>query len=234
MYNIAIIEDDAIFSENLKNSILKFAESDGKVFNIAQFDRIETFMLPRQVSFDIVFFDIELPGMNGMDGAKKFRMTDSNAIIIFVTSLAHYAVNGYEVDAMDYMVKPITYNNLALKLSKAMQKIENRQYKTITIHGREGLTIVRSIDIYYVEVRGHDIAFHTNNGVIETTGCLSDYEEQLQNNNFSRCNSCYLVNMRAIVRIDGMTVWLRNGESILISRRKKKDFFNEFTGYLGK
>ncbi|MGN0805902.1 MAG: LytR/AlgR family response regulator transcription factor [Candidatus Coproplasma sp.] len=234
MYNIALIEDDVNFVTSLKQALNRFAEENGHTFIISSFVSVEDFLLPRQDKYDIVIFDIELPGMNGMDGAKRFRLTDSDAVIIFLTSLSRYAVNGYEVEALDYMVKPVTYNNLSLKLNKAIKKCESRQYKTIVLHGREGVSVVRSIDVYYLEVRGHSLTFHTEKGNVEATGSLSDYEEDLKDYNFSRCNSCYIVNMQAISRIDGTTIWLRNGEQIIISRRKKKEFFSDFTQYIGK
>ncbi|MCH5315607.1 MAG: response regulator transcription factor [Eubacterium sp.] len=233
MFNIAIIEDDKNFSAMLNESILKFGAEKNLSFNISVFESIENFLIPRQDSFDIVFFDIELPGMNGMDGAKKFRSMDTDAVIIFITSLSKYAVNGYEVDAMDYMVKPITYNNFSLKLEKAIRKTESRQYKTIYIHAKDGVRKVRSIDVYFLEVRGHNLTVHTDNGSVDASGSLSEFEEELRPYNFSRCNSCYLVNMRAIVRIDGMSIWLRNGEELAISRRKKKEFLDDFTQYIG-
>lgn len=233
MLNVAIIEDDNNFAAELKQHVTRYAKDNNVTFNISLFGNVEDFLLPRQDGFDIVFFDIELPGMNGMDGARRFREMDTDAVIIFITSLSRYAVNGYEVDAMDYMIKPITYNNFALKLEKAIRKTESRQYKTIVLRAKDGVRKVRSIDVYYLEVRGHNLTFHTELGAVDATGSLTDYEEELRPYHFSRCNSCYLVNMRAIVRIDGMSIWLKNGEELAISRRKKKEFLDDFTQYIG-
>lgn len=233
MYKIAIIEDDAVFAARLENDMNHIAKDMGKMFDISLFGSIEDFLLPRQGGFDIVFFDIELPGMNGMDGAKRFRQTDSDAVIIFITSLANFAVNGYEVDAMDYMVKPVSYNNLSLKIQKAVRKVDTKQGKTIVLHSREGILKLRSDEVYYMEIQGHYLTVHTDNGIFETTGNLSAFEEELKSYYYSRCNSCYLVNMRAISRIDGMTVYLKNGDVLAVSRRKKKDFLEEFTKYIG-
>lgn len=233
MYKIAVIEDDAVFAARLENDINLIAKEMGKQFDISLFDSVENFMLPHHGGFDIVFFDIELPGMNGMDGARRFRNTDTDAIIIFITSLANYAVNGYEVDAMDYMVKPISYNNLSLKVRKAVRKIDTKQGKIIILHSRDGILKLRSDEVHFIEIQGHYLTVHTDNGAFETTGNLSVFEKELKGYNFSRCNSCYLVNMRAISRIDGMTVYLKNGELLSVSRRKKKEFLEEFTKYIG-
>lgn len=234
MIHLAIIEDNAQYLMTLRQYITRYGEEHGLSFHIVAYTNIEDFLLPRSESYDIVFFDIELPGMNGMDGAKRFRQMDSDAVIIFVTNLSKYAVNGYEVDAMDYMLKPVSYNNLALKLQKALQRIEKKQYKTLALHSREGIYKLRSSDIFFIESSGHNLTFHTDSGDITVTGSLSDYEEELKANFFSRCDRCYLVNMQAIAKTDGTIVTLRNGAEITISRRKKKDFLNDFTQYLGR
>lgn len=234
MLNIAIIEDDADFAAALKDDLTRIAKESGKVFNIYLFSNIENFLLPRSYGFEIVFFDIELPGMNGMTGAKKFRETDMDAVIIFITSLANYAINGYEVGALDYMVKPISYNNLALKVKKAIKKIENKNGKLLVFHSKSGIIKLNSNEVLYMEIMSHTLSIHTDDGsCIETTGNLSVFEKELEGYFFSRCNSCYLINMRAVSRIAGMTVYLENGEELAISRRKKKDFLSDFTKYVG-
>lgn len=234
MVSIAMIEDDPKFSEALEKALLRYAAENGRVFQIVSYGSIEDFLLPRQIEYDLVFFDIELPGMNGMDGARKFRETDSDAVIIFITQVANLAVRGYEVDASDYIVKPVAYSRLALKLTKALAKVDGKQYRSVVIHSRSGVQKFRSSEIYFAEIRGHDLTFHTERGNFDTTGSLAAYEQELSGCGFSRCNSCYLVNMNSIVKIGGMTVTLVNGEEILISRRKKKEFLAEFTQFIGK
>lgn len=233
MYNIAIIEDDIHFSSELKQNLFKIAQKLGEQFNIFTFVSIEDFLLPRRDGFEIVLFDIELPGMNGMDGAKRFRQTDTDAIIIFITSLSNYAISGYEVDALDYMVKPISYNNLCLKIEKAIKKVGDRKHKRIVLHCKESIIKLQTNEICFIEIRGHALSVHSDYGVYESTGTLSVFEEQLKDCFFSRCNSCYLVNMRAISRIEGMTVYLKSGDELAISRRKKKEFLDDFTKYIG-
>lgn len=234
MLSIAVIEDDEKFSAALQKALLKYAADNGMIFQIAAYGSVEDFLLPRQLQYDLVFFDIELPGMNGMDGAKKFRDTDSDAVIIFITQVANLAIKGYEVDAADYIVKPVSYSKLAFKLQKAIARIDEKKYRSVVIHSRNGVQKFRSSEIFFVEIRGHDLTFHTERGNFDTTGSLASYEQALAGYGFSRCNSCYLVNMHSIIRIDGMTVTLVSGEEILISRRKKKEFLEEFTQFIGK
>lgn len=231
LYNVAIIEDEKKYSDTLREYIDRYASENGKEFKVSLFTSIEDFLLPRSDGFDVVFFDIELPGMNGMDGARRFRESDPDAVIIFITNLAKFAINGYEVGAMDYMLKPVGYNNFSIKLTKAVQRIDKKQFKTLVLRTKEGIFKARSIDISYIESRGHTLTFHTDGGDIDVTGSLTDYEDELRESGFSRCDRCYLVNMQRITRIDDVTVFLRDGSTLSISRRKKKDFLEDFTKY---
>lgn len=231
MYNIAIIEDEKKYSDILQGYLERYTVEHGTEFRVFLFTNIANFLLPRSDGFDIAFFDIELPGMNGMDGARAFRESDPDAVIIFITNLAKYAISGYEVGAMNYMLKPVSYNSFSLKLGKAIQHIEKKQFRTLILRTREGIVKVRTIDISYIESRGHTLTFHTDNGDVDVTGKLSDYEEELRDSWFSRCDRCFLVNMQRINRIDDLSVFLRDGEELSVSRRKKKDFLTDFARY---
>ena len=232
MYQIAIIEDEKAYSATLEGYLKRYAHEKGAEFKIALFTDMETFLLPRSECFDIVFFDIELPGMNGMDGARRFRRMDPNAVIIFITNLAKFAISGYEVDAMDYMLKPVSYGNLAMKLKKAIRQAEQRKYRMLMLRTKEGIYKVRTVDLQYVESRGHTLTFHTDQGDIDVTGKLSDYEEELALSDFYRCDRCYLVSMARITRTDGNDLFLMDGTRLSISRRKKKGFLAEFARYI--
>ncbi len=233
MYNIAIIEDERKYSDLLQSYLERYTKENGPAFKTFCFTSIEDFLLPRSEGFDIVFFDIELPGMNGMEGAKRFREFDVDAVIIFVTNLAKYAINGYEVGAMDYVLKPLSYPNFSIKLDKALRRVEQKQFKSLTLRTKEGVFKTRSIDISYIESRGHTLTFHTDTADIDVTGSLGDYEEMLSEAGFARCDRCFLVNMNRIVRADDTSVFLRDGTVLSISRRKKKDFLAAFTQFIG-
>ncbi len=233
MINIAIVEDSkadaAKLCEYIKSAVVDHAEECG----IAVFDNALKFLDGYCGSYEIVFMDIELPGIDGMKAAERLREIDSDVILIFVTNMAQYAVNGYAVDAMDFMVKPVSYDNLKLKLARAINRISSHAEKKLVIPGKNGAAVVIVPQIRYVEVANHKIIIHCADGNdVTTTGSLNKIEEKLTGFAFSRCNNCYLVNLNYVTGVDDFTVYLGN-EALAISRSRKKPFLKDIADALG-
>ena len=120
---IAIVEDNSASAEKLRGYLRQYGEENQKEFDITLFGDAVSF-LDRYSPFDMVFMDIELPGMDGMEAARRLREVDLQAILLFVTNMARFAVKCYEVDAMDYLVKPVQYGSFSLKLRRALARWE--------------------------------------------------------------------------------------------------------------
>ncbi len=172
--------------------------------------------------------DIGLPGMNGMDASRKLREKDRNVIIIFVTNLAQFAVRGYEVSALDFIVKPITYDNFSLKFQRA---IANKKDTDILVTADGETHKVNSADILYVEVFRHSLVYHCLKGDFKTYGALKDIEDRLKGG-FAKCNRCYLVNLRYVDGIKDHLVYVRK-HALQISYPKKASFMKELTDFIG-
>ena len=123
MINIAIVEDNINEYSLLKNSLDKYACSYNVKFNITYFSNAIEFLNSYKKQFQLVFMDIELPDMNGMEASHKLRDIDKDVVIVFVTNLSNYAINGYEVGALDFVVKPIKYETFVIKLTRIINKI---------------------------------------------------------------------------------------------------------------
>lgn len=232
MYNIAIIEDDPAAVELLENHILKFGETHKLQFNIIKFCRTISFLTNYQGNYDIVFMDIELPDLNGMDAAKKLREIDKNVLLIFVTNLAQFAVEGYEVNAFDFMVKPVTYSVFALKMQRALAQLGLNNSVKVLVSVDDAMLTLQSPDIKYVEIMSHNIVYHTVHGNYHSYGTLKKVEKQLEGANFVRCNSCYLVNLRYVTSVKGFAVYI--GEDCLqISHPRKQAFLRALNDYFG-
>jgi DNA-binding LytR/AlgR family response regulator len=179
-----------------------------------------------------------LQGMTGMEAAARLRKHNADIIIIFVTNMTSFAIKSYEVDALDYIVKPVSYKRVVLKLQKALGIIKAKQEKSIVIKDATdaggGLIHISSNDIYYIEVRAHKLTYHTKSGIFNEIGTLSQKEEVLSGSNFARCNACYLVNLRHVFSFGGYSVVMANGDELKISQAKKKTFTNILTDYLGQ
>lgn len=235
MIKIAIVEDEDSEAETLLRCLGTYEKEIGEKFSFTRFYDAVSF-LGTDVSFDIVFLDIMLPGMTGMDAAAKLREKDRKVVIIFVTTLAQFAVKGYEVDALDYIIKPVSYDRLTLKMQKAVGTVRSNAARPIVINSTDGVMKITSDNVIYVEVRGHKLLWHTRRGVFGEYASLSSVEKVLKEHSFMRCNSCYLVNPKFIERVNGseLTVILINGEELKISQPRRKQFITELTNWLGQ
>lgn len=233
MFSIAVIEDSKDDAEQIMGHIEKYGKEHDVTFSSVLWSEAESFINQYRPKYDIIFFDIELPGVNGMEAAKRIREMDAGVTIVFTTYLSRYAVKSYEVEAFDYIVKPVSYAAFLLKMRRIVSHVENVHDQTIVISGKKGIQRMLLSRLSYIEVQNHDILFHTEDGIIEGRGTLKELEEQLTPCHFLRCNNCYLVNLRHIRAVNDNMVVLVGGEQLPISRPKKREFIDGFTQYLG-
>lgn len=174
-----------------------------------------------------------MPSRNGIEASRVLRETNKTIVLLFVTNLAQYAIAGYEVDALDYILKPINYYSFKLKIQKALEAVHHLHGIMLTISGEHGPQYVRSTDVLYIEVQNHSLIYHTQYSDLTATGTLKRVENQLAEEGFFRCNYCYLVNLRHVDFLDGNTVMV-GGHPLQISRNRRKDFLQQMTGFYGK
>lgn len=230
MYNIAIVEDEWECFQNLKECLEKYTEEYGVAFKIDRFSNGIDFISDYRANFDIVFMDVDMPGMNGFATAKKLREMDSSVVLIFVTFLAKYAIKGYEVSAMDYVVKPVNYAAFKMKIERAIDVCRKNRGQETVLKIREGVARIPLKDLIYVEIAGHDIVYHTTHGDYSAYGTLKAVESALPASMFAQCHSCYLVNLSHVSKIEDNSVFLGNIE-LAISRPRKKPFLRALYDY---
>lgn len=144
--------------------------------------------------------------------------------------MVQYAAQGYDVGAFGFLVKPVTYESIALKLIKAIERLRSDTSKAIAIGSKTTFRKVRIADIFYVEIRGHTLVWHTADGIFTNTGSLRRVCEQL-GENFAFCNQCYLVNLAHCDELKRTEVTV-GGEKLQISRYKKAEFLRQLNKYL--
>ncbi|WP_455616477.1 LytR/AlgR family response regulator transcription factor [Eisenbergiella sp.] len=232
MLKIAIVEDNNASAEKLRGFLEQYASDNGENFDITIFGDALAFLDGYKRIYDMVFMDIELPFIDGMEAAKRLRAVDQQVILIFVTNMASFAVKGYEVNALDYLVKPVHYGDFELKLRRAVARSEEAQ-EAILVVRQSGFLRLRLQEIRYIEVRGHTLIFHTETGLVNGSGTLLETEEKLKNKGFLRCNKCYLVNQKHIAAVQGYTLVMVGGEELQISRPRKKTFMSELAETMG-
>lgn len=225
MKNIAIVEDDPSEAQLITEYIRRFeTEKLGKQeFTIAHFGDASAFLDDYKGKYDLILLDINLPGINGMDTARELRLIDNKVAIIFVTNMAQYAVNGYEVDALDFIIKPVSYKDFSIKFGKAIKRIDKREDKKIPIVSQNCTCYVYLADILYIEVFLRKIVFHTTEGEFETYSTLKKIEPELNDRQFAKCYRSIIVNLDYVTMIKNDEVYLGDTRLIL-SRNYKKSF----------
>lgn len=231
-YMIAVVEDDRQEATLLRGHLLTYGIAHQIDFQISLFSNAEDFLARYKPIYDLVFLDIALPGINGMEAAAKLREMDQVVTLIFITSMAQYAVNGYEVQAFDFILKPVPYPTFVLKMQRALNRVEQNHDSEIIVTLGTSITRVRARSIRYIEISKHDMLIHTGDAVIPAYGNLKQMEVQLDPRFFVRCNSCYLVNLSFVQSIQGMTVTVGSDE-LQISRPRRRAFVEALNNYLG-
>lgn len=234
MINIAIVEDTEEDASRLESFLRRYFEGIHQDFHVFRYSNGAAFLDKFSARFDLIFLDIEMPGMNGIEVGKKIREQDPNVLIVFVTVMAQFALEGYEVNAFDFIVKPIQYYNFQIKMERALARIHQRKDAKLIVKGINGE--VHSLlpeDIAFLEVKDNTMVYHlSKKGELEVTGQLSKIEPLLVKSGFFRCSRSYLVNLAYVdsVNEEGAVV----GEVTLpVSRRRKKEFLQALAEYLG-
>lgn len=227
MINIAIVEDEDFSAGALKDFLARYEKEENVKFDVRRYVSADEFLRDYTPYFAVAFFDIQMPGTNGMDAAFALREKDKNISLIFITSMTQYAVRGYEVDAVSYILKPVNYYELAMKLKKALALYFSKEKKSIEIKLPNGMYEISSDKLMYVEISGHRLVYRMTDDEVKLSGTLSEVEKQLCGEGFLRCNSCYLVNPSHIKKIDGYDIYI--GDTVLrISRPRYKSFMSDF------
>lgn len=233
MKHIVIVDNEEKDRKNLIECINFVTEQNGLQVAITEYRSAEDFLSHYSFDCDIVFMDIELDDTNGIEAARRLRKIDRSVVLVFVTKMAQLAVKGYEVDALDFIVKPIDRNAFALKMQRALSRAVSGREDRIMISSDGEITSIRIHLIKYLEVQGHYTIYHSQEGIFSECITLTKAKQKLGDNpNFACCNRSYYVNMQYI---DGIKkdVCIVGGDELLISRPQRSKFLLAYAQYLG-
>lgn len=172
MVSIAIVDDDKEDILTLERHIARYFAEKGGEYGIASFYDGSELMRDYAPKYDIVFLDIDMEKLNGMAAAKRIRDTDEHTAIVFVTRMAKYAIKGYEVSALDFIVKPVEYGSFALKFKRALEYVAKNSKQLIEIKQTSGTVYIDMSEIKYVEILKHYLIYHTERGDFKVLGAL--------------------------------------------------------------
>lgn len=230
MWRIAVVDDQVSVWNRMKDYFERYTKERGERFQLTFFENAMLFLDHYKPQYDIILMDIDMPGMNGMEAAHRLRELDEAVVLVFVTNLAQYAINGYEVSAVDFIVKPVDYSKFAFKLTRALRLVPDKERAVVLLRTESGTVTVEQEDILYVEVDGHNLYYHTEKETYRIRGSLKQAESELPPPAFFLCNKCYLVNLAHVEEVSGNTVTLA-GETVSVSRPKKKAFMEALAAY---
>jgi two-component system, LytTR family, response regulator LytT len=231
--NTFIIEDEVEQQELTKQYLERYSKETGEcIFNITCHTSPMEFLESYHNEAELIFLDIRMPGINGMDVAREIRKRDSLVTIVFITSLAQYAIDGYSVQAEDYILKPISYSEFNLKLYRILKNVSSKNGKYMTIILNSGIVKLPYTSIVYLETAFHNVLIHDNDGVVHKKHIsMKEVEEELKDACFLRINSSYLVNLDYAKQIDHDTLILFDGTQLKISRPRVSEVGRVFTEY---
>ena len=228
MIHIAIVEDDPEVREQLVGYVRRYERQFGKMFELTVFADGDEIVSDYRAVYDIILLDIQMRRMDGMAAAEAIRKVDKDVIL----NMAQFAIRGYAVDALDYVLKPVPYFAFSQELQKAVERLHKRQKTFLTVPVDGGLRRIDVGSLYYLESEGHYVHFYAEDGDLVAPGSLKSYEEKLADKPFVRCNSGYLVNLAQVRAVQQNTVQV-GPHALQISRPKKKAFLEALTDYIG-
>ena len=217
---IAVIEDEKVHRDLMLSYLEKWSGEQDRGEEICSFETAESFWFAYEEDrcFDILFVDIQMPGMNGMELAKKIRERDRNVVIVFTTGITDYLEEGYEVEALHYLIKPLNEEKVRLCLEKAKNRRQEVNY--LILHTEEETLKISEESVNYAEARGHScILGMAGDGELAVKESLSELEETLEDRGFVKCHRSYLCRIGNIHHIGKEEIVFDDGQCIPVSRR---------------
>lgn len=230
MIRIAICDDEQTVCALLQEHVSQYMQQADEPFQIKCFSNALQ-LLHAPAPFDILLLDIQMPGINGVEFARIFRETHSHTALIFITGLQEYVFDAFEVNAIDYICKPIDVDRLQRALARAVQSVHMSVPKHLLVQTMNTCRSVAIDTIYYCEVINRKIYLHTQNGVVDYYGKLAELATQLDSR-FVQCHRSYLVNLDYLAQYESGRVTLKNGETLPVSRLRHHEFMSAIMQYM--
>ncbi len=232
MMRIAIVEDEEEFRTVLKNYIDRYASESGETIRVSMFTEGLTFLEEYHGGYDLILMDILMPHMSGMETARKLRLVDETVVIVFITSMVQYAIQGYEVNAAAYLVKPAAYGQFSDTMDRIRRTVLRTETATVIVSQKENSVVLPVRKIAYIEVYNHSLVFHTQDSSYEMRGSLTEYETDPRFEGFVKVSKSHMVNVAFIAAIDEDTLTVA-GDVLPLTRRRKKECMEKIAKVIG-
>ena len=232
MYRIAIVEDEKNDAEKLSSSLKQYLEKNNisaSIHNYSDGDEI----IEEETNFDIILLDIEMKRMDGIQAAHKIRQKDEHVIIVFITRMINMALEGYSVDAADFLIKPLNPLNFETRMDRIFKKLALNKDRFIEVKNGQHKQYININDIDYIEAANKKVTLNLIDGnKINTTEPLYVLEEKLLKEGFYKPHNSYLVNLNQVKSLNNTDIKLKT-DTIPLSKHRRKDFLNALTAFKG-
>lgn len=234
MIRIALCDDEEYIYQKMLKYCCRFEEENGIDMDLVYFNSGEEFLkkYDLQKNIDVIFMDIKMKKINGVETAKQIRKIDRKVCIFFLTSLGKYSLEGYKVHALNYLKKPLEYDSFSDEMKRALNEIEIEEQKYIIERTDEGVHKVYFREIVYIETWNRNTLLHTaRDGKLLSYRKMKAHETNLDQR-FFRCHTAYIINLSYVKRVEDNLVILKTGEvSIPIAKKRRKSFMEALTNY---
>lgn len=233
MTTVVICDDEQSFIDKMKEYLKRYCfESKEDIF-VREFTDGQALLNAYNSDFHIIFMDIKMPELDGIETAKRIRMIDSNVVIIFITSQLKYVLAGYSVNAANYLIKPLNYMRFKMEMEKAVLRTASTRKGYISVKNDNGFFKVYHSSLRYIETYQRNTMIHTGKESIISYKKMQEHESDLAGYPFVRCHTSYIVNLEYIDKVLDYEITLLTGELIPISKQKKKELMQNLAVYLG-
>ncbi len=232
MIRIAVVDDDSISCRTMVNYLSRYRKERQEELTVSVFTDGKAFADGYRPVYDILLLDIQMTPMDGIEVARRVRDHDESVVIVFITSAPQYAINGYEVGALSYLLKPLPWFAFSQELDRSIAQVRRRVDLSILITEGARSTRIPLKDIVFIESVRHSSVIHTLDSSLTTNSTLKNLEGQLEQRGFFRSNSCYLVNLAHVTGMEDQDCIMSTGQRLRVSRPRKKGFMTALTAYV--
>ena len=234
MIRVAIVEDEIRYQQMFEEYIRKYAGEKSVDVSVKVFSDGMDISEGYEPVWDVILMDIKMRHQDGMEAARVIRQHDQDVAIMFITTLAQYAIHGYEVGALDYVLKPVEYDKFAMRFDRLLRGINRKEERFIMLPGDDGKDKVEISKIRFIRVDHHNLEINVDSqaGVrnYNIRKSISSIEKELSDNRFVRCDQSVIVNISYITKVKKDTVEV--GDIILpVSRAKRKPFMEAIASF---
>lgn len=233
MITLALVEDDEAQRTALGHMAERFFSQNGEELQILAYADGDDILAQYPQHLDLILMDIDMPRVNGLDAARRIRSFDTQVLLVFITNMAQCALDGYAVEAMDFLVKPVTDYSCQLSFSRVLRRLRQRRGHSIQVRRGKNTYSIDALELQYAETQGHSLLLHMKDGsAMSITESIQSLTRRTQHLGFFRCHTSFLVNLAEVDTIRRSDTVV-GGTVLPVSKHRREEFLRAMAGYVG-